>query len=129
MDEMADDVIELLKTLHITEPFVLGGLSMGGYVALSLVARYPDRVRGLILMDTQPGADTPEAAQDREATARAVLEAGSASTLVVEAMMPRLFFKRTLEERPERVEPLQAVDGENDAPRHRRRPARHGDPS
>ena len=66
MDEMADDVIELIDTLHIKEPVVLGGLSMGGYVALSLVARYPDRVRGLMLMDTQAGADTPEAAQNRE---------------------------------------------------------------
>jgi len=108
MDEMADDVIELIDTLHITEPFVLGGLSMGGYVALALVARYPDRVRGLVLMDTQAGPDSAEAAQNREATARAVVEAGSASGLVA-TMMPRLFSKRTLEERPERVEPLKAA--------------------
>ncbi len=108
MDEMADDVIELIDTLHITEPFVLGGLSMGGYVALSLLSRYPDRVRGLILMDTQAGADTPEAAQNRETTARSVIESGSV-TAVVAGMMPRLLSKRTLEERPERVEPLRAA--------------------
>ena len=35
MDEMADDVIELLDHLGATAPVVLGGLSMGGYVALS----------------------------------------------------------------------------------------------
>ena len=69
MDEMADDVVELLDSLSISEPIVLGGLSMGGYVALSLVARYPDRVRGLMLFDTRAGADTPEAAQSREANA------------------------------------------------------------
>jgi pimeloyl-ACP methyl ester carboxylesterase len=108
MEEMADDVIELLDTLHITEPVVLGGLSMGGYVALSLVLRHPRRVRALMLMDTRAGADTPEAAQGREATARSVLEAGSA-TSVVDAMLPKLFSKRTLEERPERVAPLRAV--------------------
>jgi 3-oxoadipate enol-lactonase len=108
MDEMAGDVIELIDTLHITEPFVLGGLSMGGYVALALINRYPDRVRALMLMDTQAGADTPEAALTREATARSVLEAGSAAA-VAAAMLPRVFTKRTLEERPERVEPIKAV--------------------
>ena len=35
MDDMADDVAELLGTLGIREPIVLGGLSMGGYVAFA----------------------------------------------------------------------------------------------
>jgi pimeloyl-ACP methyl ester carboxylesterase len=108
MDEMADDVVELLDTLHIAEPVVLGGLSMGGYVALSLVARYPRRVRALMLMDTRAGADTPEAAQGRETTAQAVLEAKSAAS-VATGMVPKLFSKHTIEERPERVAPLRAV--------------------
>ena len=89
MDAMADDVVELLETLDIMGPVVVGGLSMGGYVALSLAARYPTRVRALILMDTRAGADTPEAAQGREATARAVLADDSARP-VVDAMLPRL---------------------------------------
>jgi len=108
MDAMADDVAELLETLEISGPVVIGGLSMGGYVALSLMARYPTRVRALMLMDTRAGADTPEAAQGREATAKAVLAADSALS-VVDAMLPRLFCKMTLEQRPERVEPMKAV--------------------
>jgi 3-oxoadipate enol-lactonase len=108
MDAMADDVVELLETLEIMGPVVVGGLSMGGYVALSLVARYPTRVKALILMDTRAGADTPEAAQGREATAKTVLAADSAAP-VVEAMLPRIFCKMTLEQRPERVEPMKAV--------------------
>ena len=108
MDAMADDVVELLETLEIMGPVVVGGLSMGGYVALSLAARYPTRVKALILMDTRAGADTPEAAQGREATARAVLAADSAAT-VAGSMLSRIFAKMTLEQHPERVEPMKAI--------------------
>jgi pimeloyl-ACP methyl ester carboxylesterase len=108
MDAMADDVVELLETLEISGPVVVGGLSMGGYVALSLAARYPTRVRALILMDTKAAADTPEAAQGRETMAQAVLAADSAAP-VVAAMLPRLFGKMTSENRPERVLPLKDV--------------------
>jgi pimeloyl-ACP methyl ester carboxylesterase len=114
IDEMADDVIELLDTLGFDEPVVVGGLSMGGYVALSLIARYPERVRALMLMDTRAAADSPEAAQKREELAQAVLAAGHAGP-VVEAMTPRLFAPFTLKERPERVAPLREVMGRNTA--------------
>jgi pimeloyl-ACP methyl ester carboxylesterase len=108
MDEMADDVIELLDALHASEPFVLGGLSMGGYVALALFARYPSRVRGLMLLDTRATADTPEAAREREKTAQEVLAAGSVQP-VVEKMLPRLFSKKTLELDKKRVALVRAV--------------------
>jgi pimeloyl-ACP methyl ester carboxylesterase len=114
IDEMADDVIETLGSLHIREPMVLGGLSLGGYVALSLVLRYPERVRALMLMDTQAGADSTEAAATRETTARAVLEAGSALP-IVQPMIDRLFSPVFREERPERVEPLRTVMAQTSA--------------
>ena len=105
IDEMADDIIELLDLLGLDVPVVVGGLSMGGYVALSLIARYPQRVRALMLMDTRAAADSPEAAEKREQLARSVLAAGHPGP-VVEAMVPRLFARNTMEERPERVAPL-----------------------
>jgi pimeloyl-ACP methyl ester carboxylesterase len=114
IDEMADDVVELLDTLSLDGPVVVGGLSMGGYVALSLVARYPERVRALMLMDTRASADSPEAAGKREELARAVLAAGNAGP-AVEAMTPRLFAKITQEERPERVAPLRELMERNTA--------------
>ena len=61
-----------------------------------------------MLMDTRAGADTPEAAQGREATAQAVLAADSAAP-IVDAMIAALFSKMTLEQHPERVEPMRAV--------------------
>jgi pimeloyl-ACP methyl ester carboxylesterase len=95
IDAMADDVIETLDGLQLRQPVVLGGLSMGGYIALSLVARYPERWRGLILMDTKAGADTPEAATNRENLAHRVEESGDTSP-VVDGMLPRLFSPTSL---------------------------------
>src|SRR5215211_7194509 len=51
MDRMAQDVAHLLDRLEITSA-VVGGLSMGGYVALSFCNQFPSRVRALVLADT-----------------------------------------------------------------------------
>lgn len=40
--------------------FALGGLSMGGYIALEIVRQAPDRVVKLALLDTSARPDTPE---------------------------------------------------------------------
>lgn len=100
IDEMADDVIEWLDSLQITEPVVLGGLSMGGYVALSLVVRYPNRFRALMLMDTKAWADSVDAAANRLRLAQGVEESGDASA-VIQGMIPRLFSSLTREQRPD----------------------------
>lgn len=108
MDEMADDVVELLDHLGVNGPVALGGLSMGGYVALSLVLRHPERVAALLLMDTRAGADTPEAAKGREETARQVLRDGNGDA-IIQTMVPRLFGRTTREKHPDRVEAMLAV--------------------
>jgi 3-oxoadipate enol-lactonase len=45
--------------------FVVCGLSMGGYVAFELWRQARARIAGLVLANTRPGADTPEAAAAR----------------------------------------------------------------
>ncbi len=105
MDLMADDVIELLNALQLTEPVVLGGLSMGGYVAFNLMERYPERFRALILIDTRAAADTPAAAQGREELARTV-ETTRSTRAVVDAMLPKFFSNETRSERGDRIPPI-----------------------
>jgi pimeloyl-ACP methyl ester carboxylesterase len=105
MDGMADDVIETLDALQVREPVVLGGHSMGGYVALSAALRYPERFRALMLVDTRAAADTPEAARNREILAGQV-ETSGATNAVVQGMLPKLFSPTTRANRPELITSL-----------------------
>ena len=59
IDDYAGDVIDLLDALHVKQA-VIGGLSMGGYVAFALLRLAARYVQGLILADTRSQADTPE---------------------------------------------------------------------
>lgn len=47
-------------------PFILVGMSMGGYVALEIMRRAPERVRALALLDTSAHADSDEATEARK---------------------------------------------------------------
>jgi pimeloyl-ACP methyl ester carboxylesterase len=76
MSDYADEVQQLLDELQVKKAIV-GGESMGGYVALAFLQKYPERVNGLILSDTQSIADTAEAKAKREAAAQDVLAHGS----------------------------------------------------
>jgi len=50
-DMFADDVAALLDTLGVDRAYICG-LSMGGFVALKMALNHPEKVRGLILIDT-----------------------------------------------------------------------------
>lgn len=63
---MADDLAAWLDGLG--HPRVaLGGLSMGGYVALAFAARHPARLAALLLLDTRAAADPPAVRAARDA--------------------------------------------------------------
>ncbi len=59
--DSARDALGLLDHLGI-ERAVLGGMSQGGFVSLRAALLAPDRVRGLILIDSQAGLENAEAA-------------------------------------------------------------------
>ena len=54
--DLARDVLALLDHLGIERP-VLGGMSQGGFVSLRAAMLAPERVRGLILIDSQAGTE------------------------------------------------------------------------
>jgi 3-oxoadipate enol-lactonase len=101
MNEMAQDVAALLDQLSIDRAMV-GGLSMGGYVAFAFARRFPLRVRALILADTRPQPDTEEARRAREEQARKVLEEGMPA--ISDELLKKALAPATLSERPDVVE-------------------------
>jgi 3-oxoadipate enol-lactonase len=101
MDLLADDLAKLLDEREL-ERAVLCGLSMGGYVALAFARRHPERLGGLVLCATRPGADSENAKATRLSMAERVLAEGV--DFLPEAMLPRLLGNATLEERPDLAE-------------------------
>lgn len=67
--------------------FVLIGLSMGGYVAFEIMRRAPERICGLVLLDTSARPDTPEASATREELMQL---AETDFDAVTERLLPRL---------------------------------------
>lgn len=100
MGRMAGDVASLLETLNISRA-TIGGLSMGGYVALAFYRLFPLRVRALVLADTRPQEDTEEAKQNRETQAVKALQEGMEG--IADALLPKLLAAETVAKRPEIV--------------------------
>jgi pimeloyl-ACP methyl ester carboxylesterase len=106
VDDYAGDVVDLLDGLHIHEA-VVGGLSMGGYVAFALLRHAARYVRGLILADTKAQADTPEGVEGRKRLIELVGSKGPAA--VAEEMIPTLLGETTRRTRPDLVDRVRAL--------------------
>jgi 3-oxoadipate enol-lactonase len=101
MDIYADDIVALLDHLGIDKA-VVGGMSMGGYVLLSLLERYPDRVAAPIFIVTKAGGDDDAGKARRTALAEACHVQGILP--VAEAFRNLLFAPATLTDNPELVD-------------------------
>jgi pimeloyl-ACP methyl ester carboxylesterase len=73
----AEDIAALLDHLGV-DRFILAGLSMGGQIAMECYRLFPERIRGLVLADTFPSAETPEGRKARAAMADRLLREGMA---------------------------------------------------
>ncbi len=96
-DDYAGDIIDLLDGLHVTEA-VIGGVSMGGYIAFAMFRRAPTYFQGLILADTRSQADTPEGIENRKKMLALVTEKGPAA--VADEMLPKLISEETRRNQP-----------------------------
>ena len=65
MDFCADVVKSVLDICNVQKA-VIGGHSMGGYVAETFCVKYPGSIEKLILFNSNPYADSPEKSEDRK---------------------------------------------------------------
>jgi pimeloyl-ACP methyl ester carboxylesterase len=75
MEQYADDLIALLDDLNV-ERSVIGGFSMGGYILMSLLERFPERIRAALFLMTRAAADDAAGKQRRKLLADEALASG-----------------------------------------------------
>ena len=76
IDLFSEDLIAFMDKLNIKKATVCG-LSMGGYIALNAVKRFPERFNALILSDTQCIADSTEIKENRYKTIEKIEQNGA----------------------------------------------------
>jgi pimeloyl-ACP methyl ester carboxylesterase len=113
MASLAKDVLALVDALGL-DRVVLGGHSMGGYVALRFAAAHPDRLAGLVLVDTRAEADPPEGRQRRDAAIARIEREGGAGFL--DDFVANLIAPQTRERSPRFLAELRALAA--DVPDH-----------
>lgn len=70
IDEMADSVLQQVTA----EYFSLLGYSLGGYIALNLTQRIPQRIERLAFVSSSPYADSDQTLKQRKAIIRSAIE-------------------------------------------------------
>jgi pimeloyl-ACP methyl ester carboxylesterase len=99
------DFVEALLS-ELPGPVGIAGFSFGGYIALELMKRRPEKVRALVLVDTRASADDPAGKAKRDETIGAVRANGLRP--VVESMPAKLLSPESLG-RPDLVERVQRM--------------------
>lgn len=87
IEQMAEDILALIDNLAL-EKIVLGGHSMGGYVALAFAEKHPERLSGLVMIATNAGADPDAKKAQRYLDAEAIRQSGS--KILAASLSPKL---------------------------------------
>lgn len=98
--DLADDCAALLDAKGI-DSCVLGGMSMGGFMALRFAERYPERVDGLVLIDTTAGPHDDDEIERYTEMIETTREAGEVPEQLGGVVKHILFGQTTVEENPE----------------------------
>ena len=111
-DQYADDVVALMDYLAIARA-VICGLSMGGYVAMAMWRRHPDRIGAMVFCDTKASADSEEA-RGRRDDLIAVVKRDGART-IAESQLEGMVGATTRARRIDVVNGLRAMMGRQPA--------------
>jgi 3-oxoadipate enol-lactonase len=96
----AKDLFLFMDALQIDRA-IIGGLSMGGYIALNAVLQQPERIAALILCDSQCGPDTDQVRKGRMDTIDSIRQKGLDD--YASNSITKLFSKTSLTSKTEEV--------------------------
>jgi pimeloyl-ACP methyl ester carboxylesterase len=94
-------------------PCVIGGCSMGGYVALAFEKEFPRDAEGLVLIDTKAEGDNPEQRKNRDRLIELIDRHGVVA--VADGMLPKMMGAGTRAARPGLEGEIRAVAMEQSA--------------
>ena len=80
---------------------IVAGHSMGGYVTLKLLQDFPERVERAILLHSNPWADAPEKAADREREKALIRE--NKLMALASYSIPRMYYEENLRDCDEKI--------------------------
>jgi len=103
LDDLVADTLAVADGLGMDAP-VLAGMSMGGFTALRFALQHPDRLSGLVLIDSAAAAHGKADRKQYGAMVEDLPEADRISQGLAEASAHFLFGETTTEERPDLVE-------------------------
>jgi pimeloyl-ACP methyl ester carboxylesterase len=106
IDGMAEAMIAWMDRQSIPTA-VVGGVSMGGYVALAIARKAPGRLAGLILIDTKADPDDDTAKSNRAIAIDSVQTNGVPA--FVDAQLPKLVVPATRDHAPEIMEAIRVI--------------------
>ncbi|ELZ03151.1 alpha/beta hydrolase fold protein [Natrialba chahannaoensis JCM 10990] len=99
LDDLADDLAALREALDINS-FVLVGISMGGFMALRFADRYPEYLKGLVLINSMAEPHTDAEREEYRQLAETVLEDGMQSNTVLQISVEKMFSDTTRSTKP-----------------------------
>lgn len=106
IDVFAKDMRVLMEKLRI-EKAIVCGVSMGGYIALRAHQLFPEKIAGLILVDTHSKADSNAGKQKRFNSIQAILNHGRRPFSI--GFVENVFSQQSIQEKPEAVEYIKSA--------------------
>jgi len=103
LNDLADDCVSVMDALTVDRA-VLVGMSMGGFMALRFALRHPERLAGLVLIDSKADAYTEAERAEYGAMVDQLEGVEDVPRELAELVTTTLFGETTRRERPEQVE-------------------------
>jgi pimeloyl-ACP methyl ester carboxylesterase len=86
---LADYARKIISSLPLFDDFILVGHSMGGYIALEIASKFPERVKKVVMLHSTFVADTQEKKINRDRTVELLAKKGTG--FFIGPFLPNLF--------------------------------------